>query len=226
EVNPARRYQSAAHLAFDLRNPGQVELTARATKSYREGVIAQAARWWKARDIGVTPGPARDEPPVAPIVMVAVDTLHPDDSRQPELQRATRRILSLSREFRLICVSVVPSGLDAKAAKGAGDAQVEHRIRLRQWIHPLRIETSRVSLHVLESGDAAGALVDFARRNNVDLIVLGAPAPGERTFAWWRSVASSVTANAPCSVHVVRRTGEGADPPGLDLDQLPPPATG
>jgi eukaryotic-like serine/threonine-protein kinase len=224
EVNPARRYQSAAHLSFDLRNPGQVELTARATKSYRVGVLAHAARWWKARDIGV-PGAAKDEPPATPIVMVAVDTLHPDDARQPELQRATRRILSLSREFRLICVSVVPSGLDAKAAKGAGDAQVEHRIRLRQWIHPLGIETHRVSLHVLESGDAAGALVDFARRNNVDLIVLGAPAPGERTFAWWRSVASSVTANAPCSVHVVRRTGEGADPPGLDLDQSPPSAT-
>jgi eukaryotic-like serine/threonine-protein kinase len=225
EVNPARRYQSAAHLALDLRNPGQVALTARATKSYREGVLAQAARWWKARDIGLAAGGARDEPPVAPIVMVAVDTLHPDDSRQPELQRATRRILSLSREFRLICVSVVPSGLDTKGAKGAADAQVEHRIRLRQWIHPLGIETHRVSLHVLESGDAAGALVDFARRNNVDLIVLGAPAPGERTFAWWRSVASSVTANAPCSVHVVRRTGEGADPPGLDLDQSPPSAT-
>jgi len=225
EVNPARRYQSAAHLAFDLRNPEQMTLTARATKAHREGVFGQAARWWKARDISALPGGAKDEPAAAPVVMVAVDTLHPDDARQPELQRATRRILSLSPEFRLICVSVVPGAREAQGEKGAGDAQVEHRIRLRQWLHPLGIETHRVSLHVLESGDAAGALVEFARRNNVDLIVLGAPAPGERTLAWWRSVASSVTANAPCSVHVVRRTGEGSPAESsFDIDQTRPSA--
>jgi hypothetical protein len=34
--------------------------------------------------------------------------------------------------------------------------------------------------------------------------VIGAPAPQSRTFAWWRSVASAVTADAPCSVYVVR----------------------
>jgi eukaryotic-like serine/threonine-protein kinase len=220
EANPALRYQSAAHLAFDLRNPQQLALTARATKSYRAGIFGQAARWWKARDVGTFPARGKDEPAAAPIVMVAVDTLHPDDSRQPDLQRATRRILSPSREFRLICVSVVPASLDSQHGRDARDAQVEHRIRLRQWIHPLGIEADRVSLHVLESGSAADALVDFARRNNVDLIVLGAPAPGERAFAWWRSVASSVTANAPCSVHVVRRAGE-ISPEGsaFDLDQ-------
>ena len=37
----------------------------------------------------------------------------------------------------------------------------------------------------------------------VDLM-LGAPGATQRALAWWRSVASSVTANAPCSVHVVR----------------------
>ena len=34
--------------------------------------------------------------------------------------------------------------------------------------------------------------------------VLGAPGASERALAWWRSVASNVTANAHCSVHVVR----------------------
>ncbi len=225
EVNPARRYQSAAHLAFDLRHPEQVSLTARATKSDQKGVLAQAARWWKARDIGLMPGGAKEEPGAAPVVMVAVDTVHLDDPRQPELQRTTRRILSLSSEFRLICVSVVPSSAGVQAVPGAADAQVEHRIRLRQWAHPLGIEAHRVSLHVLESPDPSAALVEFARRNNVDLIVLGAPAPGERALAWWRSVASSVTANAPCSVHVVRRTGDIPAQGGeFDADQLPKPA--
>jgi len=133
-----------------------------------------------------------------------VDTTHPDDPRQPDLQRATRRILSLSREFRLICVAVVSSPIGAPAASEK-DVQLEHRIRLRHWLAPLEVEAERVSMHVLEAADPGNALVEFAGRNNVDLIVLGAPAPDERALAWWRSVASSVTANARCSVHVVRR---------------------
>ena len=65
-----------------------------------------------------------------------------------------------------------------------------------------------MTLHVLDEPDPAAALLRFAASNNVDLIVLGAPSPGEGAMAWWRSVASSVTANASCSVHVVRRAGE------------------
>jgi nucleotide-binding universal stress UspA family protein len=209
EPDAERRYQSAAHLAFDLRHPEQVALTGRGARTQRAGVLAQAGRWWRARGLGVLPGGAKEEPHAAPVIMVAVDTLHPDDPRQPELQRATRSILSLSGEFRLICVSVVTAGLGLPDPR-ASDVQVEHRIRLRHWIGPLAIEPERVSLHVLEASDPAAALVEFAARNNVDLIVLGAPAPDERTLAWWRSVASSVTANAPCSVHVVRRAGEPA----------------
>src|SRR6266487_417772 len=60
------------------------------------------------------------------------------------------------------------------------------------------------SLHVIEGATAGGTLLDPARANHVDLIVLGAPAASQRALAWWRSVASSVTANADCSVHVVR----------------------
>ena len=207
EPDPARRYQSAAHIAFDLRNPQQVALTERAGRSTRKGFLAQAARWWRARDIGALPGGAKQEAGAAPVVMVAVDTVHPDDPRQPELQRVMRSILSLSVEFRLICVAVVSSPLGGAETGGDRDAQIEHRIRLRHWIGPLGVEPHRVSMHVLEAPDPAAALVEFGRSNNVDLIVLGAPAPDERALAWWRSVASSVTANAPCSVHVVRRPG-------------------
>jgi nucleotide-binding universal stress UspA family protein len=210
ETDASRRYQSASLIAFDLRNPQQMVLTERGERRHRAGALAQAARWWRARTLGVLPGGgAKEEPGAAPVIMVAVDTMHPDDSRQPELQRVTRQILSLSPEFRLICVSVVGQGL-GMPDPAAADVQVEHRIRLRHWIGPLAIEADRVSLHVLEAPDPAAALVEFAARNNVDLIVLGAPAPEERSFAWWRSVASSVTANAPCSVHVVRRSGEPA----------------
>jgi serine/threonine protein kinase len=203
EVDPARRYQSASHVAFDLRHPEQMALTARSRKRMRTGIAEQALRWWRARDVASLGHGIHREEEAAPVVMVAVDTMHPDDTRQPDLQRTTRRILSLSREFRLICVAVVsaPMGVPSSPEK---DVQVEHRIRLRHWLAPLRVEADRVSMHVLEAADPAGALVEFAKRNNVDLIVLGAPAPDERALAWWRSVASSVTANAHCSVHVVR----------------------
>ena len=199
EVDPGLRYQSAAHVAFDLRHPEQVALTARAAKTGAAGVVAQAMRWWRSRAI-VARGAS--EPRPAPVVMVAVDTTHPDDPRHPDLQRTTRRILSLSLEFRLICVAVVSASI---ADPGVADAQVEHRIRLRHWVEPLAVDPGRISMHVLEASSPADALVEFAQANNVDLIVLGAPAPGERALAWWRSVASSVTANAHCSVHVVRQ---------------------
>ena len=50
-------------------------------------------------------------------------------------------------------------------------------------------------------------LLQLARANNVSLIVLGAPWPKQKKLAWLRSVASNVTANAHCSVHVVRVPG-------------------
>ncbi|HTS85916.1 MAG TPA: bifunctional serine/threonine-protein kinase/universal stress protein [Usitatibacter sp.] len=204
EVDAARRYQSASHVAFDLRNPDQVPLTERSRRRMSLGFGEQAVRWWRARDVARMAIGSRGDEEAAPVVMVAVDTTHPDDPRQPDLQRATRRILSLSREFRLICVAVVSSPIGAPAASEK-DVQLEHRIRLRHWLAPLEVEAERVSMHVLEAADPGNALVEFAGRNNVDLIVLGAPAPDERALAWWRSVASSVTANARCSVHVVRR---------------------
>ena len=75
---------------------------------------------------------------------------------------------------------------------------------MRAWIAPLALPPSRVSVHVVESANAAAAILGLAKANHVDLIVLGAPSPGERALAWWRSVASDVTANASCSVHLVR----------------------
>jgi len=87
------------------------------------------------------------------------------------------------------------------------DAHIEHLVRLRHWVDPLRMPVQRISLHAIESDDAAEALLEFARRNHVDLIVLGAPGPTQPDRTWWRSVASTVTANAACSVHVVRVGG-------------------
>lgn len=208
EPHAQDRYQSAAHVAFDLRHPDQVALTARATKSRRAGIAAQVRRWWKARGERAAPlRPPKALVGTAPVIMVAVDTMHPDDPRHSELQRAAKQVLSFPEEFRLICVSVThgPPALGGPSvSESASGIQLEHLIRLRHWVEPLRLPAQRLSLHVIESADPADALLDFARRNNVGMILLGAPVPHERSLAWWRSVASSVTANAPCSVYVVR----------------------
>ncbi len=206
EADPGERYQSAAHLAFDLRYPKKVALTRRAVKSTRAGVLAQARRWWRAR--GGLPGlraPAR--PRSASVVMVAVDTMHPDDPRQPVLRAATAEVLSRSSEFRLICVSVIGAGpvvAGPGAAESSSGIHFEHLVRLRHWVEPLQLPAHRLSMHVIESRRPEGALLEFARRNHVDLILLGAPSPTQHALAWWRSVASGVTANARCSVYIVR----------------------
>ena len=123
--------------------------------------------------------------------MVAVDTEHPEDERHPALQWATRQLVSLYPELRLMCISVVraapvgegPNDLDTRTGR-----HLEHKTRLRHWVEPLGFHRDRISLHVVEGANAASTLLDLARANHVDLIVLGAPAASERALAWWRSV--------------------------------------
>ncbi|HEY2864319.1 MAG TPA: bifunctional serine/threonine-protein kinase/universal stress protein [Casimicrobiaceae bacterium] len=208
EHDAAMRYQSAAHIAFDLRHPEQVALSERADRTEGSKLLAQFARWWRLnRDRQAIGGRQRRVAVRAPVIMVAVDTEHPDDDRHPSLQLATRQLVGLNPEFRLMCVSVVraaPIGEGPRDSDTASGKHLEHKARLRHWVEPLKLPSSRVSLHVVEAANATGTLLDLARANHVDLMVLGAPGPSERALAWWRSVASSVTANAPCSVYVVR----------------------
>ena len=202
EPDPSLRYPSAALIAFDLRNPEQVELTERARRSERPRFWKQAARWWDARHRE----PERRPIPNARsgdalIVLVAVDTVHDTDARHPALQREVAQVLAASPDVRLMFVSVVPVKIGARMQDSP---QVENRVRLRSWVQPFRLPAHRHSLHVLESGDPAASLLDYARANLVDLIVLGAPGPSQLGLAWWRSIASTVTSHAHCSVHVVR----------------------
>jgi nucleotide-binding universal stress UspA family protein len=187
------RYQSAAHVAFDLRHPEQVQLTVRATRTTRAGVLAHLARFLRARrEYG-----ARLRSPAVllsqtPIVLVAVDTAHMDDERHPAIHLALSQILTPSKDFRLICLTVIRPPA----------TPFDHLVRLRHWVEPLRLPSHRLSLHAIESDTPADVIVELARHNNVDLVILGAPAEGGR--AWSQSVASTVSAKARCSVHLVR----------------------
>lgn len=217
EPDPAKRYQTAAHVAFDLRHPDQLLLTARANRTKRARFMTQLGRWWRARAVADA-FDGYDEPTrrahsasthmqQSPVILIAFDTTHPDDYRHRALQWTARQLASLNFEFRMICVSVVQAA-DGNAAaaieNSASGLQLAHRVRLHHWIAPLDLPSHRVSLHVIEDDDPAATLLAFAESNHVDLIVIGAPTPGDAALAWWRSIASSVTAHAHCSVHVVR----------------------
>jgi len=208
EHDVAARYPSAAHIALDLRHPEQVALSARAERTTGAGILEQAALWWRARRKQRVRGKTLQGAGTGPVViMVAVDTEHPDDERHSPLQWTTGQIVSLNAEFRLMCVSVVKS---VRVGEGSAEIEtttgmhLEHKTRLRHWVEPLKLPPSRVSLHVVEAVNAADTVLELARANHVGLIVLGAPGPSGKKLGWWRSAASTITANAPCSVHVVR----------------------
>lgn len=199
------RYQSAALVAFDLRHPDNVRITDRGRRTAGSGLGKRLSRWWNARGERRRPSalPAA-QVSAARVVMVAIDTTHMEDERHPAVLRTVARILSIPAEYRLICVTIIAGGPGADTGAGGGSPYLEHLVRLRNWAEPLRLPASQVSMHVLEAASAADTLVEFARRNHVDLMVLGAPPPASTRVAWWRSVASTVAANADCSVHLVR----------------------
>jgi eukaryotic-like serine/threonine-protein kinase len=193
EPRADQRYQSAAHIAFDLRHPAQVSLSERATKATRAGPITHFRRFLRAR---AEHGPRLRSPAAllsqTPIVLVAIDTAHMADERHPAIRFAVSQILALSTEFRLICLTVIPPF----------QSSLQHLVALRHWAEPFGLSSQRLTLHAVESTSPADVIIDLARHNNVDLVVLGAPSEGGR--AWSQSVASLVTARVRCSVHVVR----------------------
>ena len=193
EPRAERRYQSAAHVAFDLRHPEQVSITERATKTRRAGLGAHLRRFARARaEHGAR---LRSPEPLLhrnPIVLVAIDTAHIADERHPVIRFAVAQIIALSTDFRLMCLSVIPPF----------EPSLDHLVELRHWAAPLGLSSERLTLHAVQSDSPPDVIVQLARHNNVDLVVLGAPSEGGR--AWAQSVASAVTGRVRCSVHVVR----------------------
>jgi nucleotide-binding universal stress UspA family protein len=76
-------------------------------------------------------------------------------------------------------------------------------VNLRRWAKPLELPEERLTYHVLAAEKTAAALIDYAKMNDVDQILIGAPRSGApaRLFP---GVSAQVVAEAPCSVTVVR----------------------
>jgi nucleotide-binding universal stress UspA family protein len=234
-ADPAARYPSAARVAFDLSDPGQIGVGARGRKLRRDGAWKVFRRWLRAAGMepGEAPAPLRRLPGPS-IVLVAIATQHPDEAQLDALREAVTRIRGGGGEQRIACVTVIrpsPEVGGGPEDETAAGQRIKHLVVLRHWAEPLGLGPGRISFHVLEGNDPAEAILKFARMNQVDHVVIGAPprdvplrgmlgtvsarvsreaAPEPlQLFRLLGTVSTKVAAEAPCTVTVVRPRGGG-----------------
>jgi nucleotide-binding universal stress UspA family protein len=91
-------------------------------------------------------------------------------------------------------------------------------VQLKHWARPVLqalavghkdgVQAGRVTFHVLEAPDAANAITEYARKNQVDHIVMGARSSGGLR-RYLGSVSAQVVSESACSVTVVRAVSSG-----------------
>jgi nucleotide-binding universal stress UspA family protein len=212
EIRPEKRHPTAAQLAFDLRHPRNVALTPRAKKRRQDSMLSVLRRRF-ARDRDAQfekPEASMEEAgAAAPIVAVAVDFDETDASLAAALRRAVSQVLRTVPGARLACLNVLRQHLiaaDTVLDEEGNNKHVRRLVELKHWAEPLQLPEGRVTFHVLEATSPAGAILEYARVNGVDHIVMGARASSLRRRVLG-SVSAEVAAEAPCSVTVVRARG-------------------
>jgi nucleotide-binding universal stress UspA family protein len=218
EVQPERRHQTAAQLAFDLQHPQQVALTERAERMQRSGRWQLTKRWLGA--IGAEPRTnvsAAAQTARSPILLVAIDIAGAEPALLEAVRRTAQRLLLTEPGSRLACLAVMKThriGMDELVDASGNSVHMKLLVQLRHWAHPLikalglqgDERGGRLTFHVLEAPDAAGAILDYARKNQVDHIVMGARSSGGLR-RYLGSVSSQVVAESEGTVTVVRGPG-------------------
>lgn len=207
EIDPAKRYPTAAQLAFDLSHPEQVTLTARSEKLQRDSLYTVLRR--------------RFNPPLtrlsekselarqlasAPIVMVALDVTQDSSELDDAIRIAVQRILATVPAARLACVNILKLArvaIDKTLDEQGNNKHIDRLVTLAHWAAPLKLDEQRLSTHVLEAFDPADAILEFAKINRVDHILIGARQHSLRR-SLLGSVSAKVAAEATCSVTVIR----------------------
>jgi serine/threonine protein kinase len=204
----AQRYPSAAHLAFDLQHPDQVHVSARGHSTRGVGAWAHFRRWLRAAGMHYQPSPLpQRQISEVPIVMVAIPHKDASDATLYSLRQAAARSLGTRPGARLAVVTVISPGQTSSVSDEDSETSVHRRYlaQLRQWAQPLELPGHQTSCHVLESGDVAQALIDYARGNQVGVIVLGAATHGLKTQRFLATVPIKVAMDAPCTVILVKQ---------------------
>jgi len=208
EPEAAQRYPSAAHLAFDLSHPEQITITERGSNTTGTNFRTHFKRWIKAAGMHYKPSPmASRQIQEVPIVMVAIPHKDVSDVTLYSLRQAVARSLGTRLGARLACVTVISSGLTSSSEEEKSETNVHRRYltMLRQWAQPLDHPGHQTSFHVLETGDVAQALLEYARGNNVSVIVMGAATHGLKTQRFVATVPIKVAMDAPCTVILVKQ---------------------
>ena len=206
EVEAGRRHPTAAQLAFDLSHPGEVKLTARSEKSGRDSFTTVMRRRFNTDLTAQRRAPVTEQLTSAPIVAVAVDVGAEAAPINVALLDVTARMLATLPEARLACLNVLKSNaiaLDSTLDKDGHNKQIDRLVRLKAWAAPLRLDERRLTAHVLEGGDAAGAILDFVAANRVDHVLIGARQDSFRRRVLG-SISAKVATDAACSVTIVR----------------------
>ena len=208
EPEAAKRYPSAKHLAFDLRHPAQVSVTERGRKTVGTGFRTHFKRWIKAAGMHYQPSPLPSQQiEEVPIVMVAVPHKDVSDATLYSLRQAVARSLGTRQGARLACVTVISPGQTSSSNDATSETSVQRKYiaSLRQWAQPLDLPGQQTSYHVLESGDVAQALLNYAVGNEVSVIVMGAATHGLKTQRFVATVPIKVAMDAPCTVILVKQ---------------------
>ena len=208
EPEAARRYPSAAHLAFDLSHPDQVLITERGRRTERTPLATHLRRWLRAAGMHYQPSPVpAQQIEETPILMVAVPHEDVTDATLYSLRQAVARSLGIRPGARLACVTVLsPSASSASdSERSETTLHRQHIARLRQWAQGLDLSAHPVSYHVLESSDVAQALVRYAAGNHVSMMILGAATHGLQTQRFLATVPMRVARDAPCTVILVKQ---------------------
>ena len=207
-VDPMRRYQTAAQMAFDLGHPQQVKLTERAHKMKQDGRLQVFDRWRVMRKIRRFEAPKSMAAQMAsvPVIVAAVD-LSPDGERLAEAVRnAVKRMLIIEPEARIACVNVIKTariGIDQATDDQGNNLHVARLVALKSWAEAIDLPDHRLTCAVLEGSDPGQAIIDYATTNKVDQILMGARGHST-TRRYLGSVSAQVVAEAHCSVTVIR----------------------
>ncbi|HUC50957.1 MAG TPA: bifunctional serine/threonine-protein kinase/universal stress protein [Xanthobacteraceae bacterium] len=207
EIEPAWRYPTAAQLVFDLGHPSEVKLTRRSERLKRDSwTVVLRRRFNKDIQRAIKAPAVAASISAAPIVAVAVDIAEGTDVINDALRSAAGRILATLPSARLACLNVLKQGLitlDQTLDAQGHNKQIDRLVALRHWAEPLKLESDRLTAHVLEAVDPAAAILEFVKANRVDHILIGAH-HHSLLGGLLGDVSAKVAAEAQCTVTVVR----------------------
>ncbi len=209
EVDPARRYQSAAQMIFDLTHPMQVRLTERAHKLAQDGfwtVWKRKRAMKKVKSLGA-PISMAGQIDRAPILLVAVDLSPEMETLSHNLFLSVKRMLIIQPDARVACVNVIKTarlGIDQTTDEAGNHLHVSRLVGLKSWADGFDLPDDRLTYSILENTDPATAILEHAEAIEADHIMMGAR--GHSTARrFLGSVSARVVAEASCSVTVIRR---------------------